>query len=257
MMKISKSDLESIIDMNDQNKDIPKELRNDFIKAKKYFSTLNPEEINKNVIKTLNNIDEIFFSKWKGSIKLPAYFAIILTFSGLAIQLITFMIIFVYFQDIFDPTFTFFIVFVLTFIESVVFHVPAHYLIGLLVGIKSKNVFIATSSIGKANIIFNFVSKIMIVPGLKYDLGSFLNTSKRNRAIFLSAGVWLTYPLMYINLIITLTYQQEILPDFITIFVMIFIFGLSIFVLITSLFYYGDLYKAKQIFVKREKLEII
>jgi hypothetical protein len=97
----------------------------------------------------------------------------------------------------------------------------------------------------------------MIVPGLKYDLGSFLNTSKRNRAIFLSAGVWLTYPLMYINLIITLTYQQEILPDFITIFVMIFIFGLSIFVLITSLFYYGDLYKAKQIFVKREKLEII
>jgi hypothetical protein len=255
-MKISKSNLESIIDISNQNKDIPKELRKDFVKVKKYFSTLNPEEINKSVIKTLNNIDGILFSKWMGSIKLPAYFAIVLTFLGLVLQLITFMIIFVYFQDVFDPTFTFFLVFVLVFIESAVFHVPAHYLIGLLVGIKSKNVFIATSSIGKANFLFNYVSKIMIVPGLKYDLESFLKTSKRNRAVFLSAGVWITYPLLYINLIITLTYHQEILPDFITVFVMIFILGLSIFVLITSLFFYGDLYKARQIFVKREKLEI-
>lgn len=257
MTKISKSDLESIIKLNEKNQTIPKALKMIYFKTKKEFLTLNPDEIDKDLIKSLSKIDDIFFSKWSNPVKLPAYFALFLMLLGLVLQAFTFILLFFYFNDVFDPTITFFIIFIVTFVGTAIFHVPAHYLIGLLVGIKTKKVFIATSSIGKGNLIFRFISKVMIVPGLKYDLETFLKASKSKRAVFLSAGVWLTYPIMFFNLILTLVYYDDILPEFITYFVIIFIIGLSFFVFITSWVYYGDLYKVRQIYKKREKLDII
>ena len=204
----------------------------------------------------LTKVDYILFSKWIRSRVLPAYFGLILTILGLLIQIMVFLIIFSYF-DYVDPFIVFNFIFLLIFIQSAVLHAPAHYIIGIIFGIKTRNIFIAKSSIGKANNFFKYLAKIMIVPGLKYDLKSFLESSKHKRALFLSAGIWITYPLLFFNLIFVTIYHEAILPDFIPNFVLVFIIGMSMFVIFTSLKYYGDLYKVKELYKKREGIEVI
>ena len=181
MMKISKTELHSLFNSDRVNP----ELRKKFYILKKYCSSLDPAKLDENLVQLMTEMDNVLFTKWKISAKFPAYFGLVLASLGLFIQILIITII----LNFFDPAnsiYSFIFVFLLAFIQSVVLHAPAHYIIGLIFNIKTKNIFIAKSSIRKANNFFKYFAIIMVVPGLKYDLKSFLESSRTKRALFIA-----------------------------------------------------------------------
>ena len=190
--------------------------------------------------KILAKVDEIFFDGWdvpKFSIKVGS---ILLSFSILILQ------VFYFFTFSLSLNFELgVILFVsISFMNFILSHTLIHWIFGSILGINFWNYFIFKSTFRKSK----FLSWIPIVKfptfGIKFELSSFLAASKWKRSLmFISAPIisWIWFVINFIPLFNSF-YDQIFLLQLIG----LIIFTIFVISQVTSFFFYGDFWKARQ-----------
>ncbi|MFX1506086.1 MAG: hypothetical protein ACFFDC_08220 [Promethearchaeota archaeon] len=190
--------------------------------------------------KILGKIDKLFFDDWnvpKFSIKVGS---ILLSFGILILQ--------VFYLFTFSLSLNFelgVILFLLiSFMNFILSHTLIHWIVGSLLGIKFLNYFVFKSTFRKSKILK--WTPIVKFPtfGIKFDLSSFLAASKSRRSLmFISAPIisWVWFLINFIPLFNSFNDQIFFLQ----------LMGLIIFIIfvisqVTSIFFYGDFWKARQ-----------
>jgi hypothetical protein len=190
--------------------------------------------------KILGKIDKIFFDGWnvpKFSIKVGT---ILLSFGILILQ------IFYFFTLSLSLNFEIGVILFLliSFTNFILSHTLIHWIIGSLLGINFLNYFVFKSTFRKSKILSWTPLVKFPTFGIKFELSSFLTASKWKRSLmFISAPIisWIWFLLNFIPLFSSFNDQIFLLQ----------LIGLMIFIIfaisqVTSFFFYGDFWKARQ-----------
>ena len=188
----------------------------------------------------LGKIDEIFFDGWnvpKLSIKVGS---ILLSFSILILQA------FYFFTFSFSLNFELgVILFILiSFINFILSHTLIHWSVGSLLGINFQNYFIFKSTFRKSKILSWTPLAKFPTFGIKFELSSFLAASKWKRSLmFVSAPIisWIWFLINFIPLSNYFANQVFLLQ-----LLGLIIFSVFVVSQVTSYFFYGDFWKARQ-----------
>ncbi|MFX1516661.1 MAG: hypothetical protein ACFFC6_10150 [Promethearchaeota archaeon] len=188
----------------------------------------------------LGQIDEIFFNGWsvpKLSIKAGS---ILLSFGILILE------VFYFFAFSLSLNFELGVIFfiLISVMNFILSHTLIHWVVGSLLGINFQNYFIYQSTFRKSKILsWTPIAKFPTF-GIKFELSSFLTVSKWKRTLmFTSAPIisWVWFLINFIPLFSSFNDQIFLLQ----------LIGLMIFIIfvvsqVTSFFFYGDFWKARQ-----------
>ena len=233
------------------------ESRKRFWQARKAALSQEPKEIPHIVRKALSNADRCLFMEWRP--KISGNIGLVWAFVLITLILEVF---YLYFSSLEWPKTTnhgpaFIFLFLLSFSISIVIHPLSHYFSGKILGIHFQEFFLAPHPLRKTKFPLNRVAKLILTPGVKYDLESMLSASKWKRAAMLASGVVLPYLLLYGNLIMLVINSSPSQPEWIEKFVIVFIVAWTIAEIATSWFFHGDLAKARDIYRKRPVIELV
>ena len=255
-MMISKNTWQAWISNNTPIEDWTSEIRKAFWQGRKWAMTQEPATLPEEFVTALNTADRKFFLHWKPLLLLPPAFAWVLLILGILVEFLFLWTWKNVFASTKDSILIFIALFFILLIQYVLIHLPSHFLISKIVGIKIWKTFIESSSLRKGPFPLNYIFTLGLLPGLKYDLASFLKQSKIRRALMLSAGIWIPYSIFIINLSLFIFFPASSQPNIINIFILIFLVLFILLGFITSWFWYGDLYKARMIYKKFPHIEI-
>ncbi len=218
------------------------------MKIRKWALNQEPSELDLSTIKALDNVDKYLFKKWSPSMILSPRFSWFLLFIGVILEFLYLGMWFIIYPNFDNKIMGYGLLFAIIFLQTYFLHVPAHYIVGNLVKIRTSNIFIAPTALRKAPFPFRIIGKIAYVPGLKYDLESLLLQNRWKRALMLSAGVLISYGLFVLNLIILIIVPANNQPEWITSTTLMIIFILIFAIFISSWYWYGDLYKVRLVY---------
>ncbi|MFW9778996.1 MAG: hypothetical protein ACFFE8_09105 [Candidatus Heimdallarchaeota archaeon] len=213
---------------------------------KKYFHVLRrarklaPIHLNHDSIALLDQIDLFFFQKWD----VPKFSVFRMNLLVLLIIPLTETLYWGLLPLIGDIILSLIIYMVVSLFLFFFSHCFFHWLTGFLVGIRFRQYFLFRSSFRKVNIFPITLLTRFPVLGIKYELGSFLKVSLWRRTLmlisppFLTGGWFILHYFPFAHL-----YGANPLTPLIG-GLILFGIGMS---LIASFFFYGDLWKARQV----------